>query len=262
MSIKDSKFFAMPIRIPSIEEQQKIANFLSLIDQRIEKQRQLVESLKKYKRGLLSAIFEQKHRFKDENGNDYPEWNKCSMKDCVEFIRNGFSYEESFNNVKYIPISRIETIAERSIDMTRIGKAKPPVSEDYRLKKGDILFSNINSIKHIGKTAFFDIDDVLYHGMNLLCIRPNSTINNYFLFLLLNTKQIQKLNYQHAKQAVNQCSIPVSDILHYPIEVPSLQEQEKVVSLFRYYNFNLVKNEDYLLGLNIIKQGLLQQMFI
>ena len=42
---------------PDIEEQNKIADFLSLIDQRIEKQRQLVESLKKYKRGLISSIF-------------------------------------------------------------------------------------------------------------------------------------------------------------------------------------------------------------
>ena len=56
------------------QEQEKIASFLTLIDKKIEKQKELVELLKKYKRGLLSQIFSQKLRFKDENGNNYPDW--------------------------------------------------------------------------------------------------------------------------------------------------------------------------------------------
>ena len=55
--ISYNAFRWLPIPYPEINEQQKIADFLSLIDQRIEKQRQLVESLKKYKRGLLFSIF-------------------------------------------------------------------------------------------------------------------------------------------------------------------------------------------------------------
>ena len=76
-NLKYPQIACIKINIPSLDEQQKIADFLSLVDQRIEKQRQLVESLKKYKRGLLSAIFDHKLRFKDENGNDYPEWEMC-----------------------------------------------------------------------------------------------------------------------------------------------------------------------------------------
>ena len=56
----------------NLREQEKIASFLTLIDKKNEKQKELVELLKKYKRGLLSAIFSQKLRFKDDNGNDYP----------------------------------------------------------------------------------------------------------------------------------------------------------------------------------------------
>lgn len=54
----------------NLREQEKIASFLTLIDKKIEKQKELVELLKKYKRGLLSAIFSQKLKFKDDNGND------------------------------------------------------------------------------------------------------------------------------------------------------------------------------------------------
>ena len=60
VSIKDDTFFAMPINLPSAHEQEHIASFLERIDQRIEKQRALVESLKKYKRGLLRTVFSEK----------------------------------------------------------------------------------------------------------------------------------------------------------------------------------------------------------
>ena len=53
VSIKDSTFFAMPICIPSGHEQMQIASFLSKLDERIEKQRLLVENIKKYKRGAI-----------------------------------------------------------------------------------------------------------------------------------------------------------------------------------------------------------------
>ena len=52
VSIKDDAFFAMPINVPSTKEQKRIVSFLDTIEQRIEKQRSLVEALKKYKRGL------------------------------------------------------------------------------------------------------------------------------------------------------------------------------------------------------------------
>ena len=58
VSIKDDVFFAMPISIPSAREQEHIASFLDMIDQRIDKQRTLVDNLKKYKRGLLFQEFE------------------------------------------------------------------------------------------------------------------------------------------------------------------------------------------------------------
>ena len=55
VSIKDDTFFSMPINIPSAQEQARITSFFNKIDMRIERQRQLVEALKKYKRGVVSA---------------------------------------------------------------------------------------------------------------------------------------------------------------------------------------------------------------
>ena len=57
VSIKDDTFFAMPINIPSAKEQDRIALFLNAIEQKIDKQRSLVDALKKYKRGVMQRIF-------------------------------------------------------------------------------------------------------------------------------------------------------------------------------------------------------------
>ena len=62
VSIKDDTFFAMPINLPSEQEQSKIASFLQSLDERIAAQEKLVASLKKYKRGVFEAIFSQKLR--------------------------------------------------------------------------------------------------------------------------------------------------------------------------------------------------------
>ena len=77
VSIKDDTFFAMPINLPSAHEQEHIASFLERIDQRIEKQRALVESLKKYKRGLLM------HYFSDDKTQ---LWTQCSVSQIGKVI--------------------------------------------------------------------------------------------------------------------------------------------------------------------------------
>ena len=76
VSIKDDTFFAMPINIPTAQEQDRIALFFNVIEQRIDKQRSLVESLKKYKRGVIQRVFSGRKG----NGKDhYPTWEVSSF---------------------------------------------------------------------------------------------------------------------------------------------------------------------------------------
>ena len=76
VSIKDDTFFAMPINIPSAHEQAQIANFLERIEQRIEMQRALDDSLKKYKRGVIQQVFTGR---KGTRKACYPEWQQSSL---------------------------------------------------------------------------------------------------------------------------------------------------------------------------------------
>ncbi len=79
LNISVSDFFNTLHYIPSKEEQEKIASFLSLIDDKISLQGEKVEMLKDYKTGMMQKIFSRELRFKDDDGRDYPEWEEKKL---------------------------------------------------------------------------------------------------------------------------------------------------------------------------------------
>ena len=78
-AINSSDLSKIIIYKPSLEEQQKIGDFFMLLDKRIEQQEQKIALLKDYKKAMMQKIFSQKIRFKDENGNNYPDWEEKKL---------------------------------------------------------------------------------------------------------------------------------------------------------------------------------------
>ena len=75
------------INLPYIEEQEKIGTFFSKLDRQIELEEQKLEKLEEQKKGYMQKIFSQELRFKDENGNEYPEWEEKTIKDVYKVTR-------------------------------------------------------------------------------------------------------------------------------------------------------------------------------
>ena len=86
VSIKDDTFFAMPINIPSAKEQDRIALFLNAIEQKIDKQRSLVDALKKYKRGLVKALISGTVAFA---GSENKHWETVSLAEIFTISAGG-----------------------------------------------------------------------------------------------------------------------------------------------------------------------------
>lgn len=164
-------------------------------------------------------------------------WTQVSFDDVLENISNGVGGKQNQNGIG-LPVSRIETIANESFDFNRIGFIEEPDKKDvskYRLNVGDILFSHINSAKHLGKTAIFKNGE-LYHGINLLRLEVNKSITtpeffNYFCNYL-RANGYFSLN---AKHAVNQASINQKALKTAPIVLPSLAEQKKISHTLELY---------------------------
>jgi len=97
-----SNLKSLKINLPSLPEQQKIASFLGSVDSWIENLRAQKENLESYKKGMVQKIFSQKVRFKDDSGEEFPEWEEKKLGDCLDYeqptsyIVKSTEYNDSF----------------------------------------------------------------------------------------------------------------------------------------------------------------------
>ena len=245
----------LEFKFPELSEQQKISKFLLLIDKKIqflEKKHTAYQDFKKY---LMQQIFAQKLRFADCND----EWNLFKLGDIVELMRNGSSENQVSFKTEF-PVTRIETISKGILNFDKVGYVEK-IDSSYLLQYGDILLSNINSLKYIGNCVFFDEDKTLYHGMNLMLMRFKDRFNKKYLFYYM--KFYQQWFQKMACQAVNQASINLSSLKKFPFYIPpTIDEQNKIVSVIDNTEHKINSIEEQILKMKDFKKGLLQQMFV
>ena len=225
-AINSDDIKSFPIILPSLPEQKKIADFLSLIDQRIEKQRRLVESLKKYKRGALSRVF-----------NDVLETVKLS--DISNFISSARTLSTTLNGNKGIyPVYDAAGIAGY-IDYYDIDSDYITIVKDGsgvgRLQKCDKKSSFIGTLGAL--------------------VAKNCTTD--FLYAVLQTIDFSKF--------VTGMAIPhiyYRDYKSTLLPFPSEEKQHFISQLLKKFDIYIENETQKLTNMLAYKQGLLQQMFI
>ena len=247
--ISKSAFEMLPNKRPCLQEQKKIGKFLSLLDERIATQNKVIDKLQSLIKGLNQRVFMN-------SGINYKLGEICE-------IRSGYSGNQLLSK-KGLKVSRIETISGHKVNMERVGYVAPfESSGNYRLRVGDILFSNINSVEYIGNTAFIDKDYDLYHGMNLLRLTPNNmVVIPFYLYLLLNTNRMLNHFKTVCNKAVSQASINQTELGKTVIQIPPIKTQEQICELYQalYTKLETASHTKSLFQKQ--KQYLLRQMFI
>jgi type I restriction enzyme S subunit len=206
---------------------------------------------------------------KEKLSNFAKVWKWTKLEEIVNRISNGIT-QRQFKDGKGIPVTRIETISNGTIDLTRLGylnNLTQEVIEKYKLLKGDILFSHINSDLHLGKTAIFNFSNfVVLHGMNLLLIRVNTLIiMPEFLNYLFNYYRFSGFFISIAQHAVNQSSINQGKLKNLSVPLPPLNEQNRIVEKIEALFSDLDKAAEDLIKtqeqLKIYRQAVLKVAF-
>lgn len=247
---------------PNIQEQEKIAKFLTTVDKKITNLENTITSLENQKKGLLQQIFSQKLRFKDKNSNNYPNWEKKKLGDTLLIQRGGSPR----------PISDYITNDKNGLNWIKIGdcspnsniitstkeKIKPEgLSKTREVFIGDLILSNSMSF---GRPYILNINGCIHDGW-LLLRNTKKIYNLQFLCYILGseytTKQYKKLA---SGSTVNNLNIEL--VSSVDITIPCLEEQTKIADFLSAFDRKLENQKAQLEHWKQIKKGLLQQMFV
>ena len=221
------------------EEQQKIGDFFMLLDKRIEQQEQKTALLKDYKKAMMQKIFSQKIRFKDENGNDYPDWEE------KKFLNIFFSIPS-----RAYQIFKTEIFSNGKIPVVDQGKKKVAGYSNEIKKICDktpcIVFGD-----HTTELKYIDFPFII--GADGTKILRNHIANStLFLYYLLLENNVEQEGYKRHFSILTKKSF----------DIPMIKEQEKIASFLSTIDFNIEKQEGILENLKNQKGVLLHKMFI
>ena len=264
--LNKSNFLEILVTVPGFDEQRKIASFFSLIDKKIELQTEKVEELKKYKKGIMQKIFSQELRFKDENGNEYPEWEEKTLQQ-IGFTYAGLSGKTKedfgFGNgsfVTYINVFR-NTLAKRMIEQVNISEQE----NQNPVLKGDLLFTTSSETPNeVGMVSCWDYEiKNLY--LNSFCfgyrIYNHNSYSPIFLAYMLRSGEYRK-KISILAQGSTRYNISKTELMKMKVQCPCMEEQQKIVALLLNLELKTEEEQNKLNELLQYKKGLLQQMFI
>ncbi|PCF83858.1 restriction endonuclease subunit S [Staphylococcus delphini] len=249
----------LKLKLTGINEQQKIGDFFSKLDRQIELEEQKLALLEEQKKGYVQKIFSQELRFKDDNGEDYPEWEEKELKSLVEY-KNGKGYEKEVDpNGKYniINLNSISTKG-RLKDSGKYSNFK-----DTTLNKNDLvmILSDVAKGNLIGKTAIIDQSDkyLLNQRVASLRVREVSITNIVFVYYYINYFRWYFINMSTGMSQLNISKRTVEEFL---IHLPHIEEQQKIGDFFSKLDQQIELQGQKIENLKQRKKGLLQKMFV
>jgi len=249
------------VKFPCPEEQQKIADFLSDIDNQIENYQQSLDNLESQKKELLRQVFSQELRFTKNDGSEYPDWETDIIKNLLIVERGGSPR----------PIDKYITTSEDGLNWIKIGDTSPKeniirstkekiipegLKKTRQVFKGDLILSNSMSY---GRPYILDIDGCIHDGW-LLIRDINNRFNKQFLCYALGSDIVQK-QYRSLANGTTVKNLNKDLVNSVELIFPCPEEQQKIADFFTDFDNRIELERQRLQTMQEIKKGLLQQMF-
>jgi len=250
LNISVAKTIIVPV--PASEEQTKIANFLTAVDEKITQLTQKCDLLIQYKKGVMQQIFSQKLRFKDDDGRDFPEWEGATLGELIYEKSTKYNPESQPENLKCI---ELEHLSQETGVLLGYVDAANQKSIKNRFNKGDVLFGKLRPyLKKFLKAPF---DGVC--STEIWVLKGKKLANDY-LYQLVQTENFLALTNisSGSKMPRADWGIVASAVIQYP----ALPEQTKIANFLTALDDKINNAQAQLAAVKQYKQGLLQQMFV
>ena len=265
-SINSNDIKDLIIDIPSVEEQTKISMLLNNVNSIITLHQRKLEKLKLAKKALLQKLF-------PKNGSQFPEirfkgftdaWEQRKLRNLLEQPITDGPHEtpELYNSG--ITFISVDAIVDNKIDFTKMRgyiskeyddicakKYKPQINDVYLVKSGAT----------IGKVAIVDTYDDFNIWSPLAAMRCGSITNPYFLYILLQTQDLQSQVFNKASHGT-QPNLSMRQLEQFTCKVPKIEEQKLISRFLKQLDDVITLHQRKLDKLQDMKKGLLQKMFV
>ncbi|RQM84181.1 type I restriction endonuclease subunit S [Staphylococcus xylosus] len=229
------------ILLPSSTEQKYIGDFFSKLDRQIELEEQKLEKLKEQKKGYMQKIFSQEIRFKDDNGNDYPEW---ESKKFLDIFKLAPSKNNQIKSSEVVENGIIPVVDQGKDIFLGYSNEKDKAIEDF---DNVIVYGDHTTIIKYIKEPFIIGGD----GVKLLESNDGSLI--HYLYILLQYFNVKPEGYKRHYSILKNKMMNISN---------TKEEQEKIGDFFNELDELIEKQSSKIVVLKQRKKGFLQKMFV
>jgi len=239
-TLGQSNFNELKLMVPSVEEQERIVEFLGLVDQKIEKHKEQLLLLESYKKGMMQKIFSQEIRFKKDDGGEFDDWEEKYFMDIFISLSTK-SYQIQKKDILEHGKYRVVNQGENKIAGYSNNKNKLLID-----KKVIIYGDHTRTIKYIDFNFIIGAD-----GTKVLQSKLNDNI--LYLFYCLSHYNIKSEGYKRHFSILKTIKLPI------PF---SKKEQIKIANFLTKIDQRIEASKKQLEESKEYKKALLQQMFI
>lgn len=258
----------VPVFLPPLLEQQKIATILSSVDTVIEKTKAVIEQTKIVKKGFMQELLTkgipgQHKKFKKTFVGEIPEeWEVVRLEDVAK-VQTGVAKNKNIESKDGImlPYLRVANVQDGFLDLAEVKNI--PVEENdakrYLLQKGDVLFTEGGDNDKLGRGCVWEAQiNPCLHQNHIFAVRCSSRISPYYLSIYASSPQGKSFFFNSSKQTTNLASINSTQLKTFSIPLPSLKEQVQIVSMLNSISNMETCENAYLVTLFDIKFAIMQ----
>ena len=252
------------ISIPALPEQQKIASFLSAVDEKIQQLCRKKELLVQYKKGVMQQLFSGNLRFTNENGKAFSKWEEKILDNIIERTSTGLNPRKNFllgsGNNYYVTIKNISNGKLDFSNAERINdEAIELIKKRSDLRKNDIIMA---SIGNVGDAYLLNYDPNNWNiNESVFMLRASNKILPKYLYYII-TNDFSKRYFESNSTGSSFKSIKLRELKLLPINLPNIIEQKKIADYLSNLDNKIDSVNTQITQTQNFKKGLLQQMFV
>lgn len=240
----------------SKSEQEKIGEFLFAIDEKLSILQQKIERLHNYKKGVMQLIFNQKIRFKHDQGEPFSEWHEETVQDV---------FNESNNKTKTTDEFAILSSTQSGIYLQSDYFNKQTASLDnsgYKIiNRGEFTY---RAMSDTGRFTF-NLQNLVDTGIvspayPVFQIKSNHV--SHFFYYYLNNSSLIKKQILKLKEGGTRLALSYTKFSKLHMVVPENEEQQKIADFLSSLDEKIILEQAKLEQAKLFKKALLQRMFV